>query len=165
MDPSTADPKIAASSALRCQLQRATQDVRLQANSTPSLRKLCLASTDLHLGICLITYAMTAGKKEAHKIFDEAVITVRYTHFLLGSYPRLSRSRKRGAPFKGCPSCCHVLQVWQGWQGRDSREGRGQEGAQLQIQSRQQPPKADVAGSSCPSGRCIWSQRSVRHLP
>lgn len=99
MDPSTADPKIAAFSALRCQLQRATQDVRLQASSTLSLRKLCLASTDLHLGICLTTYAMTAGRKEAHKIFDEAVITVRYTHSLLGLYSRLSRPREIAKSF------------------------------------------------------------------
>ena len=149
MRPGTAGPKIASSSALHCQLQRATQDDRLQASFSTMLRKLRLASTDLHLGICLTTYAMTAGKKEAHKIFDEAVITVRCTHSLLELYPRLSRPREisntlnnlrrtqsqrgRRASSKGCLSCCHVMQVWQGWQGRDSREGRGQEGAQLQI--------------------------------
>lgn len=103
-------------------------------------------------------FAAGQSPKEAHKIFDEVVITVRCVlqapliafshHHHKSSLPaNVSMTFTTGHLSLNLGGC---LQVREGGQGGVCGGWEGQEGAQLQVPGRQQPAQADLAARRRP---------------
>jgi hypothetical protein len=102
-------------------------------------------------------FAAGQSPKEAHKIFDEVVITVRcvlqapiiaFSHHHKSSLPaKVSMTfttRHLSFNLGGC------LQVREGGQGGVRGGWEGQKGAEFQVPGRQQPAQADLAARRRP---------------